>query len=126
MVVRIWKTAVDEARAGDYERFAEERSLPMFQRRPGCLGVLFGRMEERRAVVSLWTDMAAVAALEADVEYQATVEEILAAGFLRPPQSVEKFEVSGGWLADGVTAPLGEGFRGPPEARATRADDPAG
>jgi len=37
----IWSTGIDELRADQYERFALERSLPMFRRRPGCLGALF-------------------------------------------------------------------------------------
>jgi heme-degrading monooxygenase HmoA len=103
MIVRIWRTGLDEARADEYERFAEQRSLPMFQRRRGCLGVLFTRAEGGRAVVSLWDDRAAAAELEGDSEYRATVEEIIAAGFLRPPQAVELMETTGGWLAEDMT-----------------------
>jgi heme-degrading monooxygenase HmoA len=106
MIVRIWRTGLDEARAAEYTRFAQERSLPMFRRRPGCLGALLTRGEPGRTVVTLWEDEAAVARLEGDVEYRGTVEAILAAGFLRPPQRVEVLEVEGGWLADAL-----EGFR---------------
>lgn len=106
MIVRIWRTGLDETRAGEYERFAEQRSVPMFRRRPGCLGVLFTRAPEGRAVVSLWTDSTAANQLEADPEYRATVEAIVAAGFLRPPQVVETLEASGGWLAEEAAAEL--------------------
>lgn len=102
MIVRIWRTGLDEARADEYERFARERSLPMFQRLPGCLGALFTKSAEGRAVVSLWTDVSAVAALETDRDYQSTVAAILAAGFLRPPQSVETLDVSSAWLEEGI------------------------
>lgn len=30
-IVRIWRTRVDPKRAAEYERFAQEQSLPMFQ-----------------------------------------------------------------------------------------------
>jgi hypothetical protein len=105
VIVRIWRTELDDARADEYESFARQRSLPMFQRRQGCLGVLFTRAQSGRAVVSLWTDRAD--RLESDPEYQATVEAILASGFLRAPQIVETFEASGGWLSDEAWAELG-------------------
>jgi heme-degrading monooxygenase HmoA len=98
VVVRIWRTALDESRAGEYERFARERSLPMFQQQQGCLGVLFARTEQARAVITLWEDEAAAHRLESDPGYRATVEGITATGFLRPPQVVEIFEVGEGWL----------------------------
>lgn len=50
-------------------------------------------------MITLWEDAAAVARLECDPEYEATVQAILAAGFLRPPQLIEIMEVEGGWLA---------------------------
>jgi quinol monooxygenase YgiN len=100
VIVRIWRTELDDARADEYESFARQRSLPMFQSRQGCLGVLFTRAQSGRAVVSLWTDRAAADQLDSDPEYQATVEAILASGFLRPPQIVETFETSGGWLSE--------------------------
>src|SRR5215207_4696754 len=54
MIVRIWRTGLDESRADEYERFARERSLPMFQKQPGCVGVFFTRTEQGRAVITLW------------------------------------------------------------------------
>jgi heme-degrading monooxygenase HmoA len=106
VIVRIWRTGIDEARADEYERFASERSLAMFQRREGCLGVLFTHAETGRAVISLWTDRAAVDRLESDREYQATVAAILEAGFLRSPQVVETFGATGGWLSEAVQKKL--------------------
>jgi hypothetical protein len=103
MIVRIWRTGLHEPRAADYERFALERSLPMFQRREACLGVLFTSVPDgRRAVVTLWDDAAAIERLDHDPEYRATVEAILSEGFLRPPQAVELLEVSLRWLREEV------------------------
>ena len=79
----------------------------MFQSRPGCLGVLFTRAPSGRAVVSLWRDRAAADQLDSDPEYQATADAILASGFLRPPQIVETFETTGGWLSDEARTELG-------------------
>ena len=100
MIVRIWRTALDESRADEYERFARERSLPMFQQQPECLGALFTRAEQGRAVVTLWEDEAAVERLESDPSYCATVEAITSAGFLRDPQLVQTPEVGEGWLTE--------------------------
>jgi heme-degrading monooxygenase HmoA len=98
MLVRIWRTGVDPERVADYERFARERSLPMFRRRPGCLGVLFSRYDRGAAVVSFWQDAAAIQRLDSDPEYAETVEAILATGLLTGAQTVEVLTVTGGWL----------------------------
>ena len=96
MLLRAWQTGIDEARAGEYDAFASERSLPMFHRHEGLLGVLLLAPEPgRRVVVTAWRDEAAVSALEASPDYQSTVEAIVAAGFLRPPQAVTVFELPG-------------------------------
>ena len=101
-VVRIWTTGLDESRAAEYEEFALSMSLPMFRRHNGFLGVLFAGTGSERAVITLWSDQAAAAALGASADYQATVRAIEATGFLRPPQRVELLDVHGSW-----TEPLG-------------------
>jgi len=35
MIVRIWRTHIDQACAGEYRDFAHSRSLPMFRMQPG-------------------------------------------------------------------------------------------
>ena len=104
LVVRIWRTGLDELRAPEYEDFALGISLPMFRRHSGFLGVLFAGAGAERTVITLWTDRAAAAALDASADYQATVRAIEAAGFLRPPQRLEVLDVHGSW-----TEPLGQG-----------------
>jgi hypothetical protein len=103
LVVRIWRTGLDELRAPEYEDFALSISLPMFRRHSGFLGVLFAGTGAERAVITLWTDRAAAAALDASADYQATVRAIEATGFLRPPQRLELLDVHGSW-----TEPLGQ------------------
>jgi heme-degrading monooxygenase HmoA len=98
MIVRIWRTGLDETRAEEYERFAAERSLVMFRRQPGCCGVLFARMDTGRAVITLWHDQDAVDALDRAADYRATVAAIEATGFLRPPQTVEILPVDSAWI----------------------------
>jgi heme-degrading monooxygenase HmoA len=98
VIARIWRTGLDESRAAEYDRFAQQRSLPMFRRRPGLLGVLLTRSAGSRAVITFWADRAAADALDTSPDYRETVAAISAAGFLRPPQSVELLEVDGGWL----------------------------
>jgi len=102
LVVRIWRTGLDESRAPEYDDFAVGISLPMFRRRAGFLGVLFAGVGAERAVITLWSGWAAVAALEESADYRSTVRSIEAAGFLRPPQQVELLPVHSSW-----TEPLG-------------------
>ena len=52
-----------------------------------------------RAAITFWQDLAAAEALMVSKDYLETVEAILAAGFLRPPQSVELLPVDHAWLA---------------------------
>ena len=99
MIARIWRTGVDERRAGEYDAFAVERSLPMFRRQPGCRAVFFVRTKDGRAAITFWQDLGAAEALLSSKDYLETVDAILAAGFLRPPQSVELLPVDQLWLA---------------------------
>jgi hypothetical protein len=95
--VRIWRTGLDESRSAEYEDFARSISLPMFQCHNGFLGALFAGTGAERMVITLWSDRAAAAALDASAGYQATVRAIEATGFLRPPQRVELLDVHGSW-----------------------------
>ena len=97
MMARIWRTGVKPERFEEYERFARERSLPMFRKQRGFIGVLFMRERaDRAAVLTLWEDEKAVEELEASPTYRQTVEVILGSGLLANEQSVEVFEVQGG------------------------------
>jgi heme-degrading monooxygenase HmoA len=105
MVARIWRTGVKPDRFEEYERFARERSLPMFREQHGFVGVLFMREKaDRAAVLTLWEDAKAVEELEASPLYRQTVEAILDSGFLAMEQSVEVFEVHGGQVLAGEHA----------------------
>jgi heme-degrading monooxygenase HmoA len=109
MVARIWRTGVKPERLEEYERFARERSLPMFHEQRRFIGVLFMREEEdRAAMLTLWEDEKAVEELEASPLYRQTVEIILGSGLLAKEQSVGVFEVHGGQvLARELAARLG-------------------
>jgi hypothetical protein len=104
MVVRIWRTEIDEARAEDYRDFAGSRSLPMFRAQPGFAGVLFAARGAERAVITLWHDLAAAEALGHSPTYKATVADIEAAGFLRGHSAVEVLELQGLFLEDCATS----------------------
>ena len=106
LVVRIWRTGLDESRAPEYEDFALRISLPMFRRHAGFLGVLFAGTGAERTVITLWTNKAAAMALDASADYQATVRAIEATGFLRPPQRVELLPVHNSWIEPGAQRPL--------------------
>jgi heme-degrading monooxygenase HmoA len=97
VIVRIWRTGIDAARAEEYERFAGERSLPMFRRQAGFRGVLFATAEEtERVVLSFWENAGAVEELDRSPTYRETVDALLASGILTGEQTVEVLEVSGG------------------------------
>jgi hypothetical protein len=98
LVVRIWRTRLDESRSPEYEDFAHSVSLPMFQRQKGFLGVLFAGTGAERTVITLWSDRAAAATLNTSADYQATVQAIEATGFLQQPQQVELLDVHGSWI----------------------------
>jgi len=48
MIVRIWRTRIDQARASEYRDFAHSRSLPMFRAQPGFAGVFFAARQDQR------------------------------------------------------------------------------
>jgi heme-degrading monooxygenase HmoA len=96
VIVRIWRTGVDEHRIDEYQRFADEESLPMFKQQPAFRGVLFTRAGAACVVISFWENADATQALETSPTYRETVRRITQAGFLNGPQSVEVFEVHGG------------------------------
>lgn len=98
MIMRIWRTGVDETRAAEYEQFAAEVSLPMFQAQQGFLGLIFGRSGGSCIVTTLWVDDAAADALEESERYRETVARIMSAGFLIGDSSVDRFEVHGSQL----------------------------
>jgi heme-degrading monooxygenase HmoA len=95
MIMRIWRTQVDEAQAEQYERFAAEESLPMFRAHQGFEGHLFGRRGRDCVVITIWKDDAAADALEASPRYRDTVARINAAGFLAGRSQVERFQLHG-------------------------------
>ena len=98
MVLRIWRSGIDELRADEYREFARRRSVPMFSRQPGFLGVLFAAAPRQRAVVTLWESPAAAQALEEADSYLRTIAAIEAAGFLDGESHVETFELQGALL----------------------------
>jgi heme-degrading monooxygenase HmoA len=104
MIVRIWRTRIDPRRAGDYRKFAQTKSLPMFRAQQGFAGVLFTAQGERRAVITLWRDMQAVASLDTSQSYKETVAEIELTGFLQGAGVVETFELEGGFLEERALA----------------------
>lgn len=83
MILRIWKATIDPDQAEEYERFARERSLPMFRSHRGFRGCAFLRNGADCTVITLWAAPEDAAALEASSRYRETVTAIMAAGFIR-------------------------------------------
>ena len=103
MVIRIWRTQLDESRAGEYLDFARTRSTPMFRSQPGFAGVLFAARPGEREVITFWEDRAAADALESSAEYRRTVAAIETAGFLKGPSVVNVFELEAAVLTRQLT-----------------------
>ena len=82
MIARLWKCEIVAERGEEYEAFAHERSLPMFEAHPGFRGVAFLGDGAERTVLTLWDSAADAEALESSPLYRETVEAILAAGFI--------------------------------------------
>lgn len=98
MLIRLWRTGVEEGRVDDLVRFAHDRSLPMFQSHEGCLGVLFaGGSDDGFLTVTLWPDADAITDLERSESYRAVVAEIMTSGLLAGEQTTQVLEVHGGW-----------------------------
>jgi heme-degrading monooxygenase HmoA len=95
-LVRIWTTRIDMARVDEYERFVDQRSLPMFRAQEGFVGVAFARSGDEVAVISYWRDRAAVGALDASATYQETVQAIAETGFLVGDAAISVFEIHAG------------------------------
>jgi heme-degrading monooxygenase HmoA len=96
MIMRVWRARVDGARAAEYERFAQEASLPMFQKQPGFQGSLFGRSGDDCVVVTVWDDDEAADSLDVSPSYLETVSQIRATGFVSVELGVERFYVHAG------------------------------
>jgi hypothetical protein len=102
MIVRIWRTRIDDRRATDYQSFARSKSLPMFRTQAGFAGLLFAGRGAERAVISFWHDLPSVEGLEVSDTYRATVAEIAATGLLEGESTVEVLEIDGGLSSRGV------------------------
>jgi heme-degrading monooxygenase HmoA len=99
VIVRVWRTAVRAERAGDYERFATTRSLPMFRRQDGCLGVLFAEDSGERIVITLWDRLETVAGLDQSSDYQLTTRALFDSGILDGEQTINVYTFAGGFLS---------------------------
>jgi heme-degrading monooxygenase HmoA len=101
-IARIWKTRVDPERVLEYEQFAREMSLPMFQAQRGFEGVFMLRDGADCTVITLWTGPADAAALSNSTIYKATVQRILDRGFLVGEQTLQSCEIHLSWLSSGT------------------------
>lgn len=103
MIIRLWRTRVVPTRMGEYERFEQELSLPMFRQQAGFLGVLFLRTKKDCAALSMWEDMRAVEALATSQTYQETVHKLQATGLLVEQQALDVFEIRGGHVSSDIS-----------------------
>jgi heme-degrading monooxygenase HmoA len=96
LVARLWETGIDESRRDEYDVFAETRSLPMFKRQPGFVGVVLMERHGRRMVLTVWESDAAADALEQAADYRSTVAALEALGLLVGDQAVTRWHIGPG------------------------------
>jgi heme-degrading monooxygenase HmoA len=94
-LMRIWRTRVAAGCEDEYERFAAERSLPMFVAQNGFGGLFFGRSDSDCIVVTFWRNEEAVAQLDRSPWYRETVAAIETTGFLVGDASLEVYPIFG-------------------------------
>ncbi len=104
MLARSWMATIDEARADEYELFARNVSLPMFEAAPGFLGVVMTRSGDQCSVLTLWHDIADVTSLEASEPYRRTVAQILDTDFIISAQATTLNQVHVLQIADCLQA----------------------
>jgi heme-degrading monooxygenase HmoA len=100
MIVRLWTVKVDPARIEQYELWERTRSLPMFAKLTGCLGVMFLRLDDSCCALSFWRDMNAVNALKQSELYVRTSQAYESSGMLVGAPILQVFEAIGGFTAD--------------------------
>lgn len=98
MIVRLWTTRVAKDRIAEYEENERSRSVPMFRKQPGCLGVMFLRSSENCFALSFWKDLDSVEGLKTSTSYLEASAFYSKSGMLVGEPSLEVFEVSGGFL----------------------------
>jgi heme-degrading monooxygenase HmoA len=100
---------VKSGREADFLEYATKRSLVMFLRQPGCLGVLMLRGEQgMHATCSFWSDRNAAEALADSPSYQETVAGLVALGVLVGDATITVFDVdAGGVHGDAFLAAVG-------------------
>lgn len=86
VLMRCWTSQVEVERAGAYEDFAANVSLPMFRAHRGLFAVVMARTGADASVVTFWQDQACVRELERSPLYLRTVLELGSARLLRGEQ----------------------------------------
>jgi quinol monooxygenase YgiN len=106
MICRLWTTGLVKDKAIEYDEFSSSKSLAMFKKLDGCLGVLFIRSDVVGYVYSFWRDQDAIEGLKSSELYQDTVNKIIDAGFLNEFQQVEHVDITGGVLTEESIQPF--------------------
>jgi heme-degrading monooxygenase HmoA len=82
VIARLWECKIDGLRAAEYDKFAQERSLPTFRAHTGLRGAAFLGEGSQRAVLTLWDSMENIELLEQSTLYRDTVDAIMRTGFI--------------------------------------------
>lgn len=100
MIVRVWTVGIADGMTDKLETFANEISLPMFRKLPGCLGVLFTRRGNVCATITMWDSDESIKALDSSRVYQSVVRAIEESGILEGKHGTEVYHTYGGFLSD--------------------------
>lgn len=103
MIVRVWTVGIVNGMSDKLEKFANEISLPMFRKLPGCLGVFFTRNENVCATITVWDSEESIKALDSSSTYKSVVRAIEESGILEGDHVTEVYCSYGGFLSDALT-----------------------
>lgn len=98
MIARTWFTRVYPDRVKEYERFAKDISLSMFQSQTGCCGVVMTRNGDHCRVETFWSSIEAIHKFEESAIYRSTLGRILETGFLFGEQQIQVEEAHLVWF----------------------------
>lgn len=96
MLLRSWRVKLHSGASERLEKFAREKSLPMFKSFEGCLQVYFCRQEDEFVTLTIWQDHAAMDRATSSLLYQSVVALLEVYDLFAAEPATEVFEVYGG------------------------------
>jgi hypothetical protein len=91
MIVRVWEAVVIAGKENAFAQFAREKSLPMFEKQQGLLGVFITLDGNLSKVFTIWSHSRFIKVMESSALYLQTVDEIMKLSLLEKEQKIYLF-----------------------------------